>query len=542
MNIVRRNEIRELLYRGTKVFPERAGAHRWILRSGKASYDSKRDDASLTPGGALEFLEMPIPLDVRTLLLAAALISGAMAPLMYLNIRARGAVPGWGMWTASAVLFCLSFSLMAMGGVVSELISAGLSSLLLALAMWFASAGARMCCGRARRARQLEAWSVGLLCLQMYCLLVLNNPMAGLLINSLLLIFVGISTALPLLREAPEGRTFAYRYTAIVFLCCPGVPGLIFGVVSRRAPVGASALFDNTMASVLFCLSSLLFLVGLAFGYFLLTNDRLLAELRLANSLLRDDAEERLLMQEQLARSQRMEAIGRLAGGISHIFNNQMCIIQLHCEHLLGSVEVPDSVRPALRRIANAGERSSEITARLMQFARSNPLRNSTFDMVRWLDSISGDLKRVLGKSIELQIASTSPEANVLADADQLAGVLLALARNARHAMPSGGKWTLLIEPIRLDDPGSAREVSLPRGEYIRLSATDTGCGMDDETAKRIFEPFYSTKSLVEAEGLGLASAFGLLQQSGGTMSAESKVGAGSTIRLYLPKAASVQQ
>jgi signal transduction histidine kinase len=235
-----------------------------------------------------------------------------------------------------------------------------------------------------------------------------------------------------------------------------------------------------------------------------------------------------------------LEAIGRLAGGISHVFNNQMCIIQLHCEQLLDLPELPESMRSSLNRISKAGERTSDITARLSQFARSKALKNSNFNMTTWLEAICGDLKRALGDSIELQIESTSAETIVFADAYQLGGVLLNLARNARQAMATGGKWTLLTERIHLTEAGLGRELRLSPGDYIRLSATDTGCGMDEETVKRIFEPFYSTKSLAVAEGLGLASAFGLLQQSGGKMTASSKLGKGTTLRLYLPVAASV--
>jgi signal transduction histidine kinase len=427
---------------------------------------------------------------------------------------------------------------MAMGDNPSGLPSL-LSSLLSVLALLFASAGVRLCCGHAPRARWLEACAAALFCLQMYCFFVRRSPMSALLIHSMLLMLIGIYTAVPLLREAPEGDTFANRYTAMVFLLGFGVPELMFGLAVRHHPAASYGLFNNTVASLLFCLSTLLSLVGLAFGYFLLTNERLMGELRTANELLREETEELLLVQKQLARSERSEAIGRLAGGISHIFNNQMCIIQLYCEQLLDSPELPESVRSSVKRISDAGERSAEITARLLQFARSNPLKNSNFDITRWLPTLTNDLKRVLGEAIEMEITSTVPKANVFADADQLAGVMLALAANARHAMPSGGNWTLLVEELHLAETGKGRELLLPRGDYISLSATDMGCGMDEETVKRIFEPFYSTKSLAVAEGLGLASAFGLAQQSGGTMSAESTLGAGTTIRLYLPKAAS---
>jgi signal transduction histidine kinase len=436
---------------------------------------------------------MPIQIDTRTLVIAAALISGAMGPLMYMNLRARKAVPGWGLWTISAVMLAGSLLMLALRDVVPDLASVVVGNLLAALGLLFASAGVRLCCGRAARAKWLEASSVGLYCLQMYFFFVHNNQEARVLINSLLLVFIGTYTAAPLLREAPEGREFGYRYTAGVFLFV-GALEIVFQFVSPVHVLGTSGLFTNSTANILHCLCTLLFLVGLAFGYFLLTNERLLADLRTTHELLREGADERLRMQVQMARAERMEAVGRLAGGISHIFNNQMCIVQLNCEQLLDSKEIPESLRFSLRRIREAGRRSSEITA-------ENTL--------------------------------------VCADADQFAGVLMHLAANASHAMPNGGKWTLQVERLALTESRRSG-LGLRPGDYVRVSATDTGCGMDEGTLKRIFEPFYSTRSLAVAEGLGMASAFGLVQQSGGTMTASSKLGEGSTVCVYLPLATGV--
>jgi signal transduction histidine kinase len=481
---------------------------------------------------------MPIQIDTRTLVIAAALISGAMGPLMYMNLRARKAVPGWGLWTISAVMLAGSLLMLALRDVVPDLASVVVGNLLAALGLLFASAGVRLCCGRAARAKWLEASSVGLYCLQMYFFFVHNNQEARVLINSLLLVFIGTYTAAPLLREAPEGREFGYRYTAGVFLFV-GALEIVFQFVSPVHSLGTSGLFTNSTGNILHCLCTLLFLVGLAFGYFLLTNERLLADLRTTHELLREGADERLRMQVQMARAERMEAVGRLAGGISHIFNNQMCIVQLNCEQLLDSKEIPESLRFSLRRIREAGKRSSEITARLMEYSRTKSLKNTKFDMASWLQTISGDLRRALGTSVGLEIENTAENTLVCADADQFAGVLMHLAANASHAMPNGGKWTLQVERLALTESRRSG-LGLRPGDYVRVSATDTGCGMDEGTLKRIFEPFYSTRSLAVAEGLGMASAFGLVQQSGGTMTASSKLGEGSTVCVYLPLATGV--
>jgi signal transduction histidine kinase len=477
--------------------------------------------------------------DSRTLFFAAALVSGAVAPLMFLTMFARRTFPGWGRWTASIALASGGLFLMGLRGVIPDLVSAALGNLLVIVALLLATQGIRMFSGQPRPALWVYVCCAALYSAQMYYLFFVRDsfPARGAM-NALAIGLICIYTALPLLRKAPAGCRFGYRFTAGVLLF--SIPQALLRLASQVHPKVAFGPMDNVAGNILYYSSILLFIVGLGFSFFLLTNERLVAELRVANESLRAETDERLRIQERLINVERMAAIERLAGGISHIFNNQMCIIQLNCELLLDSQEIPDSLRPALNRISSAGERSAEITARLLQFARCKALKSSTFEMTRWLHTLAGDLQRVLGDSIELQIASTDPNANVYADADQLAGVLLALARNARYAMPSGGKWTLLVEAVQLTETGEGREFLLPQGEYIRLSATDMGCGMDEETVKRIFEPFYSTKSLAVAEGLGLASAFGLLQRSGGTMSAESTVGVGSTMRLYLPKANSV--
>ncbi len=462
---------------------------------------------------------MPISIDTRTLVFAAAVISGAMLPLMYLNSRARNEVPGWGLWTVSAGLFSGSSFLLALRNVVPDTASVMLGNLLAVIGMLVASAGVRLCSGRPGRARWLEAVSAAFYCLEIY-LFERNNQHACALIHSLLLIFIGIYTAVPLLRKPPEGRELGYRYTAALFSFGFGVPEFIFQFVLGRYPSVGVGDFTNSPANVVYCLSILLFLVGLAYGYFLLTNERLLAALRTSHELLRKETDQLLHTQGQLSRAERMEAVGRLAGGISHFFNNQMCIVRLDCEELLDSAETPESMRSSLKRISAAGVRASEITARLMQFARSN-----------------NDLRRALGPSIELTIECLAANSLVFADSDELAGVLMHLAKNASDAMPQGGKWTLKLERIWLAESWR-NNLRLASGNYLCLSATDTGCGMDEDTLKCIFEPFYSTRSLAVAEGLGMASAFGLMEQSGGTMTASSKVGAGSTLCLYLPSLA----
>ncbi len=471
-------------------------------------------------------------IDSRTLFLASALVSGAFAPLMYLTMRTRKTYPGYGRWTASMALFFLTFLLMGLRGLIPDIASVLAGNILAIIALLLISEGIRMFCGWRTRVPWAYAGFAALLAAQMYYLLVHNSLRQRMLISSVLLLAVRIYMAMPLLRAAPRGRRFGYLFTASVFLFT--IPIAIYRLVTQLLSPVVADLTANSLPNVIYYSSVLLFIIGIGFSYFLLTNERLVAELSDAHQRLQDDAEERLRLQERLGRVERLEAVGRLAGGVAHFFNNQMCIVQLHCEQLLLANAVSEPSRQLVERVAAAGSRSSEVTARLLQFARANPLRNSHFDLSHWLTSISADLRIKLGELVELRMESADEDTGVFTDSQQLSGVLMNMAANARLAMPAGGQWTLRAEVIPLESSGLGKELGLTSGRYVCLSAIDTGCGMDEEMLKHIFEPFHS-RNLAEADGLSLAAAFGMMQQCGGTMTATSTVGAGSTFCLYFP-------
>jgi len=476
---------------------------------------------------------MRTSIDSRTLLFAAALVSGAFAPLMYLTMRSRKTFPGYGRWTASMASFSAGLLVLVWRGLTPDAESVVLGYLLLIVGLLLSAEGIRLYCGQVPRVPWAYACFAAIFALQLYYSAGQNTPRARVLFGSLLTIFLRIYAALPMLGAAPEGRKLGYRFTAVVLLF--SVPVAIFRLFALTIFTTTPEFSANSVTNIAYYACMVLFIVGLAFCFFLLTNERLVADLHVANGALKAETEERLRIQRQLVKMEKMEAIGRLAGGVAHIVNTQMCVIGLSCGQLESLRAEP---LPALSRISRAAERTAHVASRLMQFAHLNPLCNVKFDIALWLEGISGDIRRTLGDSITLKIESVGAELTVFADVQQLSEVMLSIAANARVAMPDGGSWTLLVERIHLTDAGENEGLTLRGGVYIRVSATDTGSGMDEKAAKRLFEPFCGTGGMADAEELGLASALGVLEQSGGTMTAESTATGGSTLRLYLPAAA----
>jgi signal transduction histidine kinase/ActR/RegA family two-component response regulator len=240
--------------------------------------------------------------------------------------------------------------------------------------------------------------------------------------------------------------------------------------------------------------------------------------------------------EEELRHSQKMEAVGRLAGGVAHDFNNLLTAIIGYAE-LISSRETNDPlVRPQADLIRKAGEQAAALTKQLLAFSRKQLLQPRVIDLNTLVVDMEKLLRRVIGERFDLQTLAEATRGTVLADPSQIEQVILNLGVNARDAMPTGGRLTIRTANVYLDE-ANARSVSaeLPRGDYVELSVTDTGAGMDEETQAHIFEPFFTTKGPGKGTGLGLATVYGIVRQSGGAIAVESELGRGSTFRIYLP-------
>jgi CheY-like chemotaxis protein len=230
-----------------------------------------------------------------------------------------------------------------------------------------------------------------------------------------------------------------------------------------------------------------------------------------------------------------MEAVGRLAGGVAHDFNNLLTVIQGHSELLLARLPADDPTRKEIDQIRKAGERAAGLTRQLLAFSRRQVLQARVLDLNEVAVDMEKMMHRLIGEDIEL-ITRLGPEMpHVKADPGQLEQVIMNLAVNARDAMPDGGRLILETADTLLDE-GFCRDHPPTRpGRYVMLALTDTGTGMTPETRAHLFEPFFTTKEKGKGTGLGLATVYGIVKQSGGYIWAESEPGKGSTFRIYLP-------
>ena len=239
--------------------------------------------------------------------------------------------------------------------------------------------------------------------------------------------------------------------------------------------------------------------------------------------------------EEQLRQAQRLEAVGQLAGGIAHDFNNLLTVISGYTESLLADVD-PDAAHD-LRQIAAASERAAVLTRQLLAFSRRQVLEPRVLDPNEIVSGIGPMLSRLIGEHIELVTVADPDTAMVCADAGQLEQVLVNLTVNARDAMPNGGKLTIQTGNAELDEEYVAKHAGARSGPHAMIAVTDTGAGIDAETLAHIFEPFYTTKAVGKGTGLGLATVYGIVKQSGGNVWVYSEVGVGTTFKVFLPAA-----
>jgi len=248
------------------------------------------------------------------------------------------------------------------------------------------------------------------------------------------------------------------------------------------------------------------------------------------------DVTEHLKLEDQLRQSQKMEAIGQLAGGIAHDFNNLLTIVNGYTDILLARSRPGVEGYEELAEIRKAGERAASLTRQLLAFGRQRELDPKVIDLNSAVTDMDKLLRRLIGEQIELVVVPSPVLGSVRTDAGQIEQVIMNLAVNARDAMSGGGTLTIETANVEVDEGFTRSHVGVLPGPYVVLAVTDTGCGMDTETQQRIFEPFFTTKEPGRGTGLGLATVFGIVKQSGGHIYVYSEPDRGSTFKIYLPR------
>jgi PAS domain S-box-containing protein len=252
------------------------------------------------------------------------------------------------------------------------------------------------------------------------------------------------------------------------------------------------------------------------------------------------DVTARRQLEDQLRQAQKMEAIGRLAGGIAHDLNNALTAIAGYAELALGEVEATHPARPDVEEIRRAAERAGSVTRQLLAFSRKQLLEPRLFDLNNTITGIARLLSRLLGSDVHIETRLSDDSLTVLGDPGQVEQAVINLAVNARDAMPGGGQLVLTTGIATVDEAFARAHVPMPPGSYVRLSVADSGHGMSRDTQARIFEPFFTTKDVGKGTGLGLSMVYGTLKQIGGFIFVDSEIDRGTTFSLYFRPAASV--
>jgi nitrogen-specific signal transduction histidine kinase/CheY-like chemotaxis protein len=250
------------------------------------------------------------------------------------------------------------------------------------------------------------------------------------------------------------------------------------------------------------------------------------------------DLTERRNLEEQFRQSQKMDAVGRLAGGIAHDFNNLLTVIRLNTEIILEGFDPTDPRSEDVRQIKSAAERASTLTRQLLAFSRKQILQPRVLDMNAVVGNVEPMLRRLIGDDVTI-VSNCGARGYVVADPGQLDQILMNLVVNARDAMPQGGRITIETRNIDLDENYSSEHAPVVPGRYIMLAVGDTGVGMTQDTREHAFDPFFTTKEAGKGTGLGLATVYGIVKQSGGYVWIYSEPGHGTTLKLYFPEVSS---
>ena len=247
------------------------------------------------------------------------------------------------------------------------------------------------------------------------------------------------------------------------------------------------------------------------------------------------DITDQLSLEMQLRQAQKIESIGQLAAGVAHDFNNLIAVVQGYTSFALMRSDLPEKAVECLNEILSAAERAGNLTRQLLTFSRKQAMEQRTLDLNDLFGNLMKMLRRLIGPGVQLHFSPSAQRACLRADAGMMEQVLVNLAINARDAMPNGGELSVSIDNVAMTEADAARRFEARKGDFVAVTVTDTGHGMDEPTLKRIFEPFFTTKEPGRGTGLGLATVHGIVKQHGGWIEVNSQPGKGATFKIYFP-------
>jgi len=463
-------------------------------------------------------------IDNRTIFLEAAILNTLFTVVLILIWRMGRASAFLGKWVMGAALIAIATWLVGLRDAIPNLLSISLGNLCFFLGILMYSEGFREFHSQRWRTDWLWVMLIPQTAAVFYFWRMDDDFRVRVFLwacfTALIMGYFGLRLAIPVLRGGTLGSKVAFLCTCILALV-----NLLMPLDVSVHPTASDLLDASTLTKVIF-LVDLVLIICLPTSLMLAYYERLMAERA-------RETEERHAMEIRLAQAERMESVGRLAGGIAHNVNNDMTVVQGYCELLLMNAGPADPARVKLEAINRAAGKTVDLTAKLMAFARSHIMRAADIDLPSWLETNLPVIRKQAGEAVVVRVQVKSGPLAVRIDGALLSRTLLGMADNSRDAMPLGGVLTLAASRIGITQESAASLEPEP-GPYVRLSVSDTGAGMDEATRKRIFEPFFTTKGLAVASGMSLPSALGILVQSGGTITVESSPGKGSTFHLFL--------
>jgi len=490
-------------------------------------------------------------LDNRTLIVSSLLVTAVLSLLDILIWRTRNTFPGFGRWAVAHALFAPTLLLFSLRSILTDWWTLAAANTLAVCVTILVLEAAREF--RGLRPRVWEAYLGGAsgLAIILYFRYVVDSLNMRALVAAVTMGAIGLLAAKALLTDVPEDQKVGMKYTGWLMVLCASVQIARGIYIFMQPPI--VDLFAPTKLNAAAFVAMALGFTGMSFGFLVMTGERLMMELKnserqtakanfelmrlrrgLETAVIERTAELREA-QQSLAQSQKLESVGRLAGGVAHDFNNFLTVIRGYSRMLAQDLESTSPLQEDVAQMTAACDQALLLTQQLLAFSRRQSLEPRVLDLNKVIRDMAGIVAHLLGDGIEVVITRSASETRVRADEGQMHQVILNLFLNARDAMPKGGSLRIDTSEIELTAADSLRLPDAVPGPYVMLSISDNGFGMDEETRGHVFEPFFTTKAIGKGTGLGLATVYGIVRQTGGYIQVETVRNEGTTFRIFLP-------